>query len=294
MRAPVHLSYSQWSFHTDVCYQTCLICCVLSLQQGFFENYFQWRESIAINVARLRFYCLADPLCVDISCTVWSYLGQAVQSNVHVCVRGSFSCDVHKKKNKKKKTCNNRYFRLCSTTLAVAHDLRIYFGPTLGSQPVIATLGHRAETLHNRSPRPRCPLPQRRIRQIVEQQHAGVLRRQRRRGGTQKPGKHRVRALTVCGWSSDICAGRKCFVSQFTAAGMSQCWRRLPVVPQYACVPSWWKPVKVVFICVRVSLTEHQHRAGCRRSCCVGEKSETGERPKTFYPVIKQTDQCKT
>lgn len=54
------------------------------------------------------------------------------------------------------------------------------------------------------------------------------------------------------------------------------------------------KPVKVVhldvFISVRVSLTEHQHRAGRCRSCCDGEKSETGE-TKTFYSVIASSKQ---
>lgn len=64
--------------------------------------------------------------------------------------------------------------------------------------------------------------------------------------------------------------------------------------PQYACVSFWWKPVKVVhldvFISVRVPLTEHQHRPGCRWSCCDSEKSKTGERPAPFMLLSHQAN----
>lgn len=61
--------------------------------------------------------------------------------------------------------------------------------------------------------------------------------------------------------------------------------------PQYACVSSRWNSVKVdVLISVRVPFTEHQHRPGCRWSCCDSEKSETGERPAPFMLLSHQAN----
>lgn len=72
-----------------------------------------------------------------------------------------------------------------SQTLAAAHDLRIYFGRTLAPPSCHSHTGPQGgDFTQPIAPPPtptRCPLPQRRIRQSVERQHAGVLRRKRRR-----------------------------------------------------------------------------------------------------------------
>lgn len=213
-----------------------------------------------------------------------------MQTIVRDCDRGSISCVVHEKKN-----ATTGIFAFAAQTLAAAHALRIYFGRTSAPHAAIATLGHGAETLHNRP--------------LHVPSHRGGSGRAwsnnmpdscRRRDGEEEL-RDQENIVSVI---SQFVDDHLTFVRVGSAMSPTlQLLGRASVdadsqsSPQHACASSRWKPVKVVhldvFISVRVSLTEHQHRPGCRWSCYDSEKSETGEGPALlpFYPS-KQSDQC--
>lgn len=87
-------------------------------------------------MARLRFYCLADPLCVDISRpyeVIWVKLCRQTCVFARILALSAATCIETTTTRKKILKCNNKYFRLRSANpcgcAGFAHLFRPHFSP---------------------------------------------------------------------------------------------------------------------------------------------------------------------